>query len=239
MSLQIVQITDTHLCIDKPQRMNDLENCVRAINSLDVPADLVVHTGDITHNGLAQEYHSARELLDQLDAPYFVMPGNRDKRAPLLEAFGDTRYRLPSKGWVQYAVEDYAVRLIMVDTVSELTNKGQLCDERLAHLEKMLVTDSTKPAALFLHHTPYEATGIPDPYQYENWNDVERLTELLSQHKNICGLYCGHVHRFIDGSIAGIKASAITALASDLRKGDVSDADRKLPVFKVLNFNDT
>jgi len=197
MNLQIVQITDTHLSIDVPQRMHDLEKCVHAINNLEVPVDLVVHTGDITHNGLAQEYHSARQLLDQLDAPYFVMPGNRDKRVHLLNAFKDKRFALPAQGWVQYSIEDYSIRLLMVDTVSNHTNKGELCDQRLAHLEKMLSADTTKP--------------------------------------NICGLYCGHVHRFIDGSIAGINASAITCLASDLRRGDVSEADRKMPVYKSLN----
>lgn len=234
MSLQIVQISDTHLSNEAPQRLKDLENCIRAINQLDTPPEVVVHTGDITHNGLAQEYHSARQLLDQLTAPYFVIPGNRDKRAPLCNEFVDERYQIPKQGWVQYSVEDYPVRLIMVDTVSTNTNKGELCTARLEHLETMLSADTTKPVALFLHHPPYKAIGIPDPYQYDNWNDVEKLATLLARYKNICGMYCGHVHRFIDGSIAGINASAITCLAGDLRKGEVSDAERKKPVYKIL-----
>jgi len=238
MSLQIVQISDTHISIEAPQRMIDLENCVQAINKLTEPPDLIIHTGDIAHNGQAQEYHSARQLLDKLDAPYFVMPGNRDLREPLLNEFLDHRYKLPEQGWVQYSIEDYSVRLIMVDTVSEHSNKGELCETRLQHLEQMLFADASKPVALFLHHPPYEATGIPDPYQYENWNDVEKLTTLLAEHRNICALYCGHVHRFIEGSIAGISASAISCVAGDLRKGDVSDADRKLPVFKKLHLRD-
>lgn len=235
MTLKIVQISDTHLSVDVPQRLQDLENCVRVINELDVQPNLVVHTGDITHDALAQEYHSARQLLDQLRAPYFVMPGNRDKRELLLKEFNDERYQLPNQGWVQYSIEDYPVRLIMVDTVSIKTNKGELCDARLNHLEQMLSADTTKPVALFLHHPPYEAVGIPDPYQYADWLDVEKLAKLLSRYKNICGVYCGHVHRHIDGSIAGINASAITCLAGDLRKGYVSDVERELPAYKILN----
>jgi len=234
MSLQIVQISDTHLCHDVPQRMIDLENCVRVINKLEVPPALVIHTGDVTHNGLAKEYHSARQLLDQLKAPYFVMPGNRDNRTPLKKEFCDNRYQLPKQGWVQYSIEEHPVRLIMVDTVSNQTNKGELCDERLEHLAHMLSADTTRPMALFLHHPPIKAEGIPDPYQYDNWNDVEKLAALLAQYKNICGMYCGHVHRFINGSIAGINVSAITCLAGDLRKGDVSDAERMVPVYKSL-----
>jgi len=99
----------------------------------------------------------------------------------------------------------------------------------------MILADTRKPTALFLHHPPYAATGIPDPYQYEDWGDVDKLAAMLSKYSHIGGMYCGHVHRFIDGEIAGIQASAISCLAGDLRKGEVSDADRKLPVLKVLN----
>ena len=234
MTLQIVQISDTHISNDFPQRLSDLENCVRAINELDTRPELVVHTGDISHNGKSEEYHSAKDVLNQLNMPYFVMAGNRDNRAELLAAFADARYQLPNDGWVQYSIEKYPIRLLMVDTVSEGSNKGQLCEARLRHLEKMLMADTSKAVCLFLHHTPFEALGIPDPFQFEDWGDVDKLGSLLSRFSNIHGIYCGHVHRFMEGEIAGLTVSAISCLAGDLRKGEVSDAQRKLPVFKEL-----
>jgi len=234
MTLQIVQISDTHVSSDFPQRLSDLENCVRAINELDTRPELVVHTGDISHNGTSEEYHSAKDVLNQLNMPYFVMAGNRDNRAELLAAFADARYQLPKDSWVQYSIEEYPIRLLMVDTVNELSNKGQLCEARLRHLEKMLMTDTSKAVCLFLHHTPFEALGIPDPFQFEDWGDVDKLSSLLSRFSNINGIYCGHVHRFMEGEIAGLTVSSISCLAGDLRKGEVSDAQRKLPVFKEL-----
>lgn len=234
MALQIVQISDTHISLDFPQRANDLKNCIRAINELEVQPDLVIHTGDIANRGSNQEYHIAQQLLNQLNAPYFVIPGNRDRRAGLLSEFNDKRYQLSAQGWIQYSIEQYPVRLLMIDTLNEQSKKGQLCAERLEHLEIMLLADTTKPAALFLHHPPFEAVEIPDPFQYDNWNDVDRLSALLSRFTNICGVFCGHAHRFIDGAIAGVQASAISCSAGDLRWDEVSNADRKLPVFKVL-----
>jgi len=235
MSLKIVQISDTHLSDHAPLRTKDLANCVSAINQLPEPPDLVVHTGDIAHDGKASEYHTAKLHLNELSAPYFVMAGNRDSRATLLDTFADRRYQLPDQGWVQYAVEYPSCRLLMVDTVSERSNKGELCKGRLDHLEAMLLFDTTKPVTLFLHHPPFKAVGIPDPYQYADWNDVANLTELLTRFSNFSGMYCGHVHRMIDGDIAGLQASALPCLAGDLRKGEVTDAERKLPVFKVLS----
>ncbi len=235
MALQIVQITDTHISSDTPSRTKDLERCVEAINDMQPQPALVIHTGDITHHGTREEYHIARKELDKLLSPFIVIPGNKDIRSELLNTFKDERYTLAPEGWVQYAIDDFSVRLLMVDTVSEDSNKGQLCKSRLEHLHQMLLANTEKPTALFLHHTPFKATGVPDPFQFEDWTQVDTLGNMLSQFNNICGIYCGHVHRFADGEIANIPASAITCLAGDLRKGDVSDDERLLPVFKRIN----
>ncbi|MGB1254414.1 MAG: metallophosphoesterase [Thiolinea sp.] len=234
MALQIVQISDTHISLDAPQRDEDLANCIQAINALPIQPDLVIHTGDIANRGSKEEYHIAQRLLNQLNVPYYVIPGNRDRRADLTNTLNDQCYQQTEQGWIQYAIEQYPVRIILVDTLNEQSHKGKLCAARLKHLETMLLVDTSKPVAIFLHHPPYEATGIPDPFQYDDWQDVENLSALLSQFNNICGIYCGHVHRFIDGTVGGIKASAISCLAGDLRKGEVDDADRKLPIYKVL-----
>ncbi len=237
MTTHIVQISDTHISSQFPQRTKDLENCVTAINALvdsgSAPA-LVVHTGDVSHEGSTEEYHIAKQQLDKLHAPYVVMVGNRDKRAELLSVFSANAMQPTCSPWVQYAINDFPVRLLMVDTLSTQSNKGQLCEERLAHLETMLDANPTKPTALFLHHPPYPATGIPDPYQYEDWDDVEKLTALLSRFDNIQAIYCGHVHRFVDGEIAGINASAITCSARDLRKGEMTEKQSNEPVFKSI-----
>lgn len=235
MAQTVVQISDTHISVDVPSRLEDLGRCIAAINALDTPPELVIHTGDVAHDGLREEYHSARELLDQLDAPYVVMPGNRDNRSALREVFLDDRYTGIDLQWIQYSIETFSTRLVMCDTVSDQSNKGRLCPERLSHLQQMLDADLTKPVALFLHHPPYPATGIPDPYQYERWDDCDALATLLQNHNQLSGIYCGHVHRFIEGEVGGLAASAITCLAGDLRKGEVSDEERQQPVFKVIS----
>jgi len=234
---RVVQLSDTHISLDAPQRTRDLENCINAINELQAQPDLVIHTGDIANRGSSEEYQIARQALSKLDAPYCVIPGNRDRRVELASELASEHYELSEQGWIQYSIERYPVRLIMVDTLNEQSNKGQLCSERLGHLKTMLSADTSKPVAIFLHHAPFEAVGIPDPFQYDDWDDVEQLSSLLSQFTNIQGMYCGHVHRFMDGTVGGVKASAISCMASDLRRGKVTDEERKLPVFKTINLS--
>jgi 3',5'-cyclic AMP phosphodiesterase CpdA len=58
----IAQISDTHLTLDTPdadQRMRDFALTVADINALDPAPDVIVHTGDIVHNGRQDEYAQA------------------------------------------------------------------------------------------------------------------------------------------------------------------------------------
>jgi len=57
----IAQISDTHLMLDTPdadRRMHDFASTIADINALDPAPDVIVHTGDIAHNGRADEYAS-------------------------------------------------------------------------------------------------------------------------------------------------------------------------------------
>ena len=57
-------------------------------------------------------------------APVYVLTGNRDSRAKLCEAFSDCGYLLPDFDFVHYAVDDYPVRLIALDTLSCRQQQG-------------------------------------------------------------------------------------------------------------------
>lgn len=231
--MRIVHLSDTHIARDRPERAAGLEACVAWIGAMEQPPDAVVHTGDIAHNGRIGEYRTARTLLDRLPAPYFVLPGNRDDRRNLARVFADGRYIREDMPFVQYSVEDFAVRLIVVDSVNEGGNRGQLCPERLAHIRRMLEADSSRPACLFLHHPPFEVAVGPHPRHFDPWTDAGALTAELRRHGHVCGIFCGHVHRAFDTAIAGIPASVVSCLADDLRWDRPDRAKQGLPVLGI------
>ena len=71
---------------------------------------------DFVDKGEPAEYDHLRALLAPLAMPVFVIPGNHDSREPLRAAFiGD--FYLPRDGFLQYAVEEYPVRLVALDTL--------------------------------------------------------------------------------------------------------------------------
>ena len=240
MPLKLTQITDTHLSQDTPSRTNDLENAVSAILALpeaDTP-DLVVHTGDITHNSATAEYKIARRCLEKLPCPVFTIPGNKDKREDFMQAYGTYEHIDVSSGFAQYSLENYPVRLIFLDTHDSNTNQGELCEQRMAHLRTMLEQDRNRPVVIFMHHPPFEAMEIPQPRQFTDWGQVSEFTEITAGFDNIERIICGHVHRNIVAQTGAIPVHALTCMAGDLRKGEVADSDRKLPVMRHFLLGD-
>src|SRR5205085_11740092 len=114
-----------------------LARAVTAINRLDPLPDIVVITGDLVDRGEPDEYDHLRRLIAPLRMPVFVIPGNHDARAPLRAAFGADGY-LGSDGFIQYAVEDYALRLVALDTLVAGKQHGELCADPLAWLDPTL-----------------------------------------------------------------------------------------------------
>jgi len=231
-TMRIIQISDSHIAHDIPQRLTDLDDCVAEVNSQN--PDLVIHTGDITHNGLPQEYNAACKNLEKLKAPYFLLNGNKDSRDLIFKTFSSHSYLKQGNGFIQYCIEQETVRLLVIDTVRESTSKGELCANRLKHLESMLAANTRKPVIIFMHHSPYVVTEIPDPCQFHQWDEVDALETLLSGFNNIQAIYCGHVHRNVQGSIASLPVHVLSCMARDLRKGELSEEDKTRPMYRVI-----
>src|SRR5215831_2710371 len=154
----IAQISDTHIAVDLPDadvRRQDLERTIADINELDPQPDAIVHTGDITQHGRVEEYPLVKEALAKARAPFYLVPGNRDDRTNLRDAFSSFGFFPAETPFLQYAVEDHPVRIFVLDTIATDSNKGDYCDLRARHLMAMADADHTKPIAVFTHHPPF------------------------------------------------------------------------------------
>ena len=235
----IAQISDSHIALGVPdadRRLSDLALTIAGINALDPPADVIVHTGDVVHNGRREEYAQAAAILAQARPPVYVLAGNRDDRANLRSAFSGRGYLAQDFGFVQYAIEGYPVRLIALDTQSA-GNKGDFCPERLAHFTALVEAEAAKPIAVFTHHPPFEVTVGPEPFHFESREAMARLRAALRRSGRVVAIFSGHVHRAAWGDVAGIPGMVMPATATALRHGQYPAHLRSRPVYQVHRFD--
>ena len=191
-----------------------LARAVAEVNGLDPLPDLTVITGDLVGHETPEEYEHLRRIISALRMPVFVIPGNHDDRHLLRSTFGPDGY-LPKEGYLQYAVEDYPVRLVALDTHIPGQGGGELCDERLAWLDRTLGAAPDTPTMLLMHHPPF-ATGI-ERMDKAGLRNSEAFAAVVAQHPQIERILCGHLHRAIDRRFAGTVAGTAPSTAHQMR----------------------
>jgi Icc protein len=223
----IAQITDLHvvardrLWYRRVPTNAQLGQAVAHINSLNPRPDVVIASGDLTDNGRAEEYDLLREILRDLIPPLFVIPGNHDNRERLLKAFaGDGYMPAPGAPFVNYAIEQFPLRLIGLDTSVPDQHHGMVCEKRLRWLDDTLRARPDSPALIFMHHPPFP-TGV-------RWMDAAGLhggrlmEEVVRRHRQVVRVACGHLHRPIyvawGGTIASTSPSTCHQVALNLTR---------------------
>lgn len=236
----IAQISDTHIALDTPdsdRRLSDFERTIADINALDPAPDVIFHTGDVVHNGHADEYAEAVRILDKARAPVYVIPGNKDDRANMRAAFAPRGYLAPGSGFIEYAVEDYPVRLLAVDTLNTNSNRGDFCPARARCLVQMIDAEPTKPIAVFAHHPPFVVKVGPDPLHFETPEMMQRLREALQHSGRVKAVFSGHVHRPTEGRVGTIPVLVVPCIATTLRKGAYPPPVEGRPVYYLHRFD--
>src|ERR1700722_2106414 len=193
----ICQLTDLHVRpVGKPaNRLVETnlftERAFRAVSRFSPRPDVVVITGDLTECGLDAEYANVARLLRKwLPMPVFVIPGNHDQRASFRDGLGHLPGVTTDPLYVQYAVEDYAVRLVMLDTLVPGGGHGELRAEQLEFLDRTLAAAPDKPTIVAMHHPPF-VCGIAHMDRI-NLRTTSEFAAVIAGHNQVERIICGH-----------------------------------------------
>ncbi len=149
------------------------------------PAAVVVK-GDLTASGLVEEYDAFLQCyLGSFGDRILHVRGNHD-------AFSGRHFA--SEPCQEMALP--GVTLVLLDTVIEGKDSGQVRGEQLEWLDE-LGARADRPVLVFGHHHPWKpgsANRAPD-YIGINPNDSEGLVEVIARRPAICGYLAGHTHR--------------------------------------------
>ena len=203
--LLIAQITDLHLGFDpgNPDEFNRkrLDRALAALVAMTPRPDLLLITGDLAEEGDDEvSYRRLKEGLADLPFPYFMIMGNHDSREPFRRVFPDAP--VADDGFVQYALDDLPLRLLMLDTLEVGRHGGGFCETRAAWLAARLAEAPERPTLIVLHHPPIE-TGLSWMTENPDSEWVERLRAIVEPQANIVAIIAGHLHRPVISHWAG------------------------------------
>ncbi len=190
--LCIAQITDTHIYADPDGQLlglntrQSLEHVIDLMLSSRQP-DLVVASGDLTHDASPQAYRQVRESFERINAPVYCLPGNHDEAQALRACMNDSCFHnVRSKcigGW----------QLLFLDSSVAGSEGGHLPDTELSALDTALGSFPDLPALVWLHHQPVRiGSRWLDTMAVDN---PQPFFDIIDRHPQVRAIIWGHVHQ--------------------------------------------
>lgn len=217
----IAQLTDLHIrpngrTANRVVESNIMaEKAFRAVQSLRPAPDVVLLTGDLVDTGMSQEYEMLGKLIKRhLNVPVFAIPGNHDHRERFLQYLHPYTRVASDAPFVQYCIDDFPLRMIMLDTVVSGKHHGELGPERLRFLDENLMAQPDRPTLIAMHHHPFHsAIEHLDHYQLM---DFEAFAEIIGRHPQVAQVICGHTHRAMVSRVANTTVTTAPSTAHQI-----------------------
>nr|WP_310617111.1 phosphodiesterase [Pantoea cypripedii] len=205
----IAQISDLHikaqgrLSYKKVDTQAALLRVIDTLNQLRPRPDVVVITGDLVDFGLPEEYQTLRQVLQGLQLPYLLMPGNHDDRQALRAAFPEHTY-LQRGETLNWQTRVNGVQLLALDSSVPQQPWGYVDEAQLLWLDEQLKSAPDTPTLVMLHHPPF-ITGIGH-MDKQPLRNPDALAAVIRQHPQVERVLSGHLHRSIQARFAGTLA---------------------------------
>ena len=237
----IAQISDTHiveankLAYGIAPTAENLARCIQHINA-HVPAiDMVLISGDITNNGKFEELLHAKSLFDQLNIPYFIIPGNHDKREDVWSVFKGSACPAKDSRFINYVIKQGALRVIALDSTIPYQSGGEICEERASWLDQTLKEDPQQATIIFMHHPPVKC-GVIETDE-DGFIGAHSFSQVIQKYPHIKAILCGHIHRqahtLWHNTVVSIAPSMGLRLKLDLTQEEESQFSLDDPAYQL------
>lgn len=212
---KICQISDTHLTPKNArpannQRVDPLLKLMQVFDDIyttRVNPDLIVITGDLIHEGSANDYRDFKTVIDQeerrFNVPIRVILGNHDRTRPFYQGYLQKSYLTR----YYYSISNNEWDFYFLDTKCGDLEQGYI-DERQMEWLRAELHSSPKPAILFMHHP---LLGAPlEQMKYSILQNGKELRRVIED-TNVKAIFSGHVHYanlFLENGILNVTADS-------------------------------
>lgn len=188
-------------------------------NKKTLSADVVIVSGDISHDGEMLSYEHFFKGMVMLGLPFYFFPGNHDNKLNLR----DVSLKYGHDSDVKFMDNNYW-KVLSIDTVVDNEDYGYVAEDALRAFEYEVNSNSRKNVALFLHHHLIPVgTPIVDECMLMNASDVL----FLCSKTNVKFIGSGHAHTLFQRKIGDILVSVSPAICSQWKNGtkDINSID--------------
>jgi Icc protein len=234
--IKVLQITDTHLFARSSGSLLGLNTeqsllaVTAEVRANHLPADLILATGDLVHDGTAAAYRRIFGHLENFGLPVYCLPGNHDEARSLQQSLGD--------GLVKYTSHAHHGNwhFIFLDSTIAHSEAAHLSTETLQMLEMQLQSAPTDHTLVCLHHQPV-LTG-------SRWLDTmavdnrDEFLAVIDRYPQVRGILWGHVHQQFDGMHNNVRlmSSPSTCIQFEPRSEQFS-VDEQKPGYRWLTLH--
>ncbi|MDR1864065.1 MAG: PQQ-binding-like beta-propeller repeat protein [Bacteroidales bacterium] len=179
-SFRFALLTDLHISEKSSAAQEDLANAVEQINRTK-GLGFVIVSGDITENGDRRSLQTAKTILDRLNIPYYITPGNHDTKwsesgaTDFADIYGSDYFRFEYRGFLFLGFNTGPVIRMA---------EGHVTPQDLNRLAHDLEQWGKKKPAIITTHYPLQKDDT------DNWYEA---TDLLRTY-NIRAVLGGHHH---------------------------------------------
>lgn len=187
--MKITQITDLHIG-KKEENTAEVDvrhNFLMTLGEVKIfEPDYLIITGDLCYDkGDISIYKWIKEKLDNVNIPYFIIPGNHDDRSMMREVFKIDYTQ--NEDEIFYAKKLKKYTALFLDSAS-----GKMSMVQYNWIKRQL-KQASKNLLIFTHYPPCSigAKFMEAKYGFKN---SKKLMDILSEVDKSISIFCGHFH---------------------------------------------
>lgn len=240
-ALLLAQVSDSHLYENEAGALRDRSGnvvCVTAstlrqvladVRGLDPRPELLLLTGDLSHDGSAASYRRLKRWLAEVGIPYHWTPGNHDCPRTMAAELS---------GWsAQVRCGAWNVVLLNSKVPQEGAHHGEVSADALEELGGILSTQPL-PTLIALHHPPLDVGSrwLDEKYPLRN---ATNLRQWIGQFPHVKVVVFGHAHQELDREVEGVRyLGAPSTCDQFVPQTEVLTRDELPPGYRLLWLHD-
>ncbi|HOX28224.1 MAG TPA: metallophosphoesterase [bacterium] len=159
------------------------EAVIEELNALEL--DFVIVKGDLITDHTEKNIITAKEMLDKLKHPYYILRGNHDRAGGLPEDYFMKHFELDER-WCSFEHKGYG--FLLLDNINPKNGNTAFSKRQIDWFESEMIRMKDLPVFVYMHNPPMRMI------ERSFVNRVDEFLSIIDAHPMVEGVFYGHSH---------------------------------------------